>query len=299
MIMNLSKPTRTPFPRNGFVLLALTVLALSIGCKKTAPAADDAAAQPQPVQAEKAEQQNLTEYVTGDTILSPLAQSAIVPKISAPIKRFLVRRGDHVREGQVLAVLENADLAASVTDAKGSLTQAQAAYDTSTKASIPEDQQKAQLEVEQDKANLDVAKAVFDARKNLLTQGAIPRRDFDTANASYVQTKAAYDIAAQHLASLKAVSQQASIQSAEGSLTSAKGKYQAAAVDLGYSEVRSPIAGVVTDRPLFPGEMAQAGTPMITVMDTSSLVAKVHVAQGAGTVDQSWCRCGDNDPRCG
>jgi HlyD family secretion protein len=240
---------------------------------------EEAAPEPQSVQAEKAVQQNLTEYVTGEAILAPLAQSAIVPKISAPIKKFLVQRGAHVKEGQLLAVLENADLAASVTDSKGSLTQAQAAYDTSIKATIPEDQQKAELDVAQDKAELDVAKSIRDARKNLLDQGAIPRHDYDTAYAGYVQAKATYDIAAQHLASLKSVSRQASIQSAQGSLVSAKGKYQGAAADLAYSEIRSPISGVVTDRPLFPGEMAQAGAPLLTVMDTSSLIAKVHVGQ--------------------
>ena len=250
------------------------------GCKKTAERSDTAdTAEPQPVQAEKAEQKDLTGYVAGDTILSPLAQSAIVPKISAPVKRFLVQRGAHMKEGQLLAVLENADLAAAVTDNGGSLKQAQAAYDTSIKAQIPEDQRKAQLDVQQDQANLDVAKTVLDARKNLLAQGAIPNRDFDTANASYIQAKAAYEIAAQHLAALKSVSQQASIASAQGALASAKGKYETATAGLSYSEIHSPISGVVTDRPLFPGEMAQAGSPLLTVMDTSSLLAKVHVAQ--------------------
>jgi len=254
----------------------LTLLLLTLtGCKKATE--EEAAPEPQSVQAEKAVQQNLTEYVTGEAILAPLAQSAIVPKISAPIKKFLVQRGAHVKEGQLLAILENADLAASVTDSKGSLTQAQAAYDTSIQATIPEDQQKAELDVAQDKAELDVAKSIRDARKNLLDQGAIPRHDYDTAYAGYVQAQATYDIAAQHLASLKSVSRQASIQSAQGSLVSAKGKYQGAAADLAYSEIRSPLSGVVTDRPLFPGEMAQAGAPLLTVMDTSSLIAKVHV----------------------
>ena len=285
MNKSISSQNRVPhlsLRRHAFTaaVLGLTLLTAFTGCKKKA--ADDtdaAAAEPQPVQAEKAERKDITGYVTGDTVLSPLAQSAIVPKISAPVKRFLVQRGAHVKEGQLLAVLENADLAAAVTDNGGSLKQAQAAYDTSIKAQIPEDQQKAQLEVQQDKANLDVAKTVYDARKNLLAQGAIPRRDFDTANASYVQAQATYDIAAQHLASLKAVSQQASISNAQGALASAKGKYETATADLSYSEIRSPISGVVTDRPLFPGEMAQAGAPLLTVMDTSSLLAKVHIAQ--------------------
>ena len=284
MILFPTKCRVSQVPRlgHGFTaaILAMSLLGALNGCKKAATDGDSAgAAEPQPVQAEKAGQKDITGYVSGDTVLSPLAQSALVPKISAPIQRFLVQRGAHVKQGQLLAVLENADLAAAVTDNGGSLKQAQAAYDTSIKALIPEDRQKAQLEVQQDRANLDVAKAVFDARKNLLAQGAIPRRDFDTANASYVQAQAAYDIAAQHLAALKSVSQQASIASAQGALASARGKYDAAAADLTYSEIRSPISGVVTDRPLFPGEMAQAGSPLLTVMDISSLLAKVHIAQ--------------------
>jgi RND family efflux transporter MFP subunit len=48
---------------------------------------------------------------------------------------------------------------------------------------------------------------------------------------------------------------------------------------LSYTEIRSPISGVVTDRPLFAGETAAAGTPLITVMDTSALIAKLHITQ--------------------
>ncbi len=48
-----------------------------------------------------------------------------------------------------------------------------------------------------------------------------------------------------------------------------------------YSEIHSPISGVVTDRPLFPGETATTGSALITVMDTSALLAKVHLSQTA------------------
>jgi RND family efflux transporter MFP subunit len=48
---------------------------------------------------------------------------------------------------------------------------------------------------------------------------------------------------------------------------------------LSYSEIRSPIDGVVTDRPLYPGEMAAAGTPLVTVMDISRVIARAHIPQ--------------------
>jgi len=259
--------------------LALVVLSclvmLTSGCKKT-----EEVAQPEvSVQAEKVERKSLTEYVSGETVLVPQAQAAIVSKISAPIKRFLVQRGAHVKNGDLLAVLENADLEASVRDTQGAMKQADANYVTTTKAGVVEDLQKAQLDLAQAKANLALQQSITDSRQNLLQQGAIPRRDYDTAAAALVQAKAAYDIANQHLDSLKSVSQTASINNAQGALESAKGKYEAAQAGLSYSEIRSPIDGVVTDRPLFAGEMANVGQPIVTVMDTSSLIAKVHLAQ--------------------
>jgi HlyD family secretion protein len=245
------------------------------GCKK----AEEVPIPEVSVQAEKTEVKPLVEFVAGDTVLTPQAQAAIVPKISAPVKSFLVQRGDQVRKGQLLAVLENADLAAAVHDSRGAMKQADATYVTTIKAGVVEDLQKSLLDVAQAKANLDVAQSICDSRQSLLQQGAIPRRDLDTARATLVQTKAAYDIATQHLNSLKAVSQAATIQNAEGARESAQGKFDAAQAGLGYSEIRSPIDGVVTDRPLFAGEMANAGQPIVTVMDLSTLIAKVHLSQ--------------------
>jgi HlyD family secretion protein len=266
-------------PRAAMCVVALGCVAFGLagsGCKKTE---EPVAAAAVSVQAEKAEREDLTEYVLGEAVLTPVAEASVAAKISAPVKKFYVQRGARVAAGQLLAVLENRDLSAALTDSKGGLKQAQATYETSIKAQIPEDQQKAVLDVAQSKAQRDLAKSVMDARRNLLDQGAIPRRDYATAAAAYVQANGAYEIAAQHLKALEAVSGKASIQSAEGALTSAKGKYQSAEAELSYSELRSPISGVVTDRPQFAGDMATAGQMLVTVMDTSSLIAKVHLAQ--------------------
>jgi HlyD family secretion protein len=273
----MQKPFRNPIVLSYKQALTafLCLSALLTGCKKT----EDAAPPVVSVQAEKAERRSLTEFVSGETILVPQSQAAIVSKISAPIKEFLVQRGVRVRRGQLLAVLENADLAAAVQDTQGAVKQADASYVTTTKAGVIEDLQKAQLDLAQAKANLDLQQSIVDSRQKLLQEGAIPRRDFDTANAALVQARAAYDIANQHLNSLKSVSQSATINNAQGALESAKGKYEGAKAGLSYSEIRSPIDGVVTDRPLFAGEMANTGQAIVTVMDTSTLLAKVHLSQ--------------------
>jgi RND family efflux transporter MFP subunit len=257
------------------VAALLVPSALFTGCK----AKDEVPATEVSVEAVTVAQQPLTQEVTADAVLAPLAQAAITPKITEPVHKFYVQRGAKVKAGQLLAVLENRDLTAAELDNKGAYEQAQAAYATATKASVPEDYQKAEQDVAQTKATLDLQQSIVNARTALFAQGAIPGRDLDTAKASLVQAQAAYDIAAQHLASQKAVTREAAIQSAKGQLLSAEGKYQGAQAGVSYSEIRSPIDGVVTERPLFAGEIAASGQPLLTVMDVSSLLAKTHLSQ--------------------
>ena len=262
---------------NGRLMLicaSAVTLALMAGCKKEETPAPEII-----VQAEHPKQGPMAEHITADAILSPLAQAAIEPKISAPVKKFYVQRGAKVKEGQLLVVLENSDLAAAAQDNKGSYEAAQAAYATATRAQVPEDTQKAELDFAQAKANLDLNTSIVNSRKQLFAEGAIPGRDLDTALAAQVQAQAAFDTAAKHLESMRNVSREAALKSAQGQLTSAEGKYKGAAAQVSYSEIRSPISGVVTDRPLFAGETATAGAPLLTVMDTSALLAKAHLAQ--------------------
>jgi multidrug efflux pump subunit AcrA (membrane-fusion protein) len=257
------------------LVISLVITALAVGCAKQEPESKPVVQ----VQAEQVTPQPISQYVTGDAVLAPIAQAAITPKITAPVKKFYVTRGSNVRKGELLAVLDNADLTAAALDSKGSYEQAQAAYNTATKASIPADLQAAKLGLDQAKANLDVAQKVYDSRKSLFQHGAIPGQEVDTAKASLVQAQSAYDTAKTHFEAFKAVSHADALKAAEGQLASAKGKYESAEAQLDFSEIRSPINGVVTDRPLYAGETAAAGTPLITVMDVSALLAKAHLPE--------------------
>lgn len=231
------------------------------------------------VQAAKPEIASISEQIQGDAILSPLAEAALSPKISAPVKKFYVQRGSHVRTGELLVTLEDRDLQGTALDNQGSYTAAQATYKQATSVQLPEATQTAELDLAQAKANLSLNESIVKGRTQLFQEGAIPGRDLDTAKAALVQAQAAYDTAAKHLQALESVGRAAGGQVAQGELTSAKGRYLNAQALASYASLRSPIDGVVTDRPLFVGEMAPAGTPLITVMDTSSLIAKLHLSQ--------------------
>ncbi|HZY64057.1 MAG TPA: efflux RND transporter periplasmic adaptor subunit [Edaphobacter sp.] len=246
------------------------------GCNKNSETETPA---PVVVQVEKPETGEIAEQIVADAVLSPLAQAAIAPRITAPVKVFYVQRGTHVKKGELLALLEDRDLAAQALDNKGQYEAAQAAFEMQTKAQVPEDYRKAQLDLAQATAQLNLQKSIVASRKELLKEGAIAGRDYDTAAAALVQAQSAYDVAANHVASLEKISRQAQLQQAQGQLSSAKGKYLGAEALASYAEIRSPISGIVTDRPLFAGETAAAGAALVTVMDTSALIAKIHLSQ--------------------
>jgi multidrug efflux pump subunit AcrA (membrane-fusion protein) len=232
-----------------------------------------------PVQVAKVESAPIERIITADGILRALDQSGVMPKISAPVSKFYVNRGDHVKKGQLLATLENRDLAAAVTDARGGFDQANATYRNVATATVPNEVVKAQADVQSSRQQLEAAKKLLDSREQLFREGALARRLVDEAAVAYAQAKSASETAQKTLESLQAVSRHEEVKVAAGAAESAKGKYEAAQAQLAYSEVRSPISGVVADRPSFAGEMANAGTALITIVDISSVIARVNIPQ--------------------
>lgn len=257
------------------LLSVMAIMASMAGCASSDKEKEPVAS----VHVTPASTSTIEEVVTAEGIVFPLQQAVITPKITSTIKKYLVQRGTKVHKGQLLAVLENADLSAAAEQSKGELDQAQANYATTTNANLPEQLQKAELDAASAKAALDAQQRVYSSRKDLFQQGAIPRRDLDAAEVSLSQARSQAEVAQRQLDDLKRIGQRETERAASGQLSAAKGKYLNAASQLGYSEIRSPMNGVVTDRPQYAGELATANQPLITVMDMSRLIVKAHVAQ--------------------
>ena len=244
-------------------LWAFTLLGslLLTGCSS-----DRAENEPAPtmtVQVAPAVSQAIQQKISADAVLYPLDQAAIVAKINAPIKKFYVNRGSEVKAGQLLAELESEDLAGAVTENQGGYVQAQAGYDASV--------QKAQQDMDLAKQVLEAQQKLYDNRQSLYKQGAVSAKDLDDAAVSLTQAKDQYAVA----------QKQFDLKVSEGQLTAAKGKAASAEASLSYAKIVSPIDGVVTDRPFYPGETPTAGAPLITVMNLSEVVARAHISPEA------------------
>src|SRR5579871_2836872 len=280
-------PLRSPFRsiateprRQRSAKMLLTAALVLIVCSCSKPKEAEPPESPAPVQVTEVKQDSIDRIVTASAVLFPVDQASVMPKISAPVKVFHVKRGDHVAKDQLLAVLENKDLQAAVGDSKGAYQQAQSAYRTTASATVPEDTNKAQQDLQAAKQAMEAAQKVYESRKQLFDQGALARRLVEEANVTFVQARSQYEIAKKHLEATESVSRVEQVKGAEAQVESAKAKYEGAEAQLSYSEIRSPIAGIVADRPLYAGEMASAGAPLLTVVNISRVIARANVPVG-------------------
>ena len=94
-----------------------------------------------------------------------------------------------MKKGQLLAVLENKDLAAQAEASKGDLDQANANSGITLDSGLPQQLQKAEFDAATAKAAFEAARSVYESRKDLYQQGAIPRRDMDSAEVALAQAE--------------------------------------------------------------------------------------------------------------
>jgi multidrug efflux pump subunit AcrA (membrane-fusion protein) len=257
------------------IYLAVIAMALLAACSKPA---EEKEKPPIPVQVTAVTQATIRRIVEGEGALYPRNQASIMPKISAPVEKFYVQRGDHVKQGQLLAVLENRDLIYAAAESKGAVEQAQSNFKTTEVSTLPDSVVKAQTDLEAAREVRDSAKRIFESRQQLFKQGALAGRLVDDAQAAYAQSDVQYRSAQEHLKTLES-SRQDQLNGAAAQVTSARAHYDSQEAQVAYSRIVSPIAGIVAERPLNVGEMSSAGSPVITVVDISRIVARVNVPQ--------------------
>ena len=264
------------------ILFLGAAFVLLVSCSKPEEEKEKA---PPPVQVTAVSQATIRKVVNGDGAIFPRDQANVMPKIAAPVQKFYVNRGDHVKQGQLLAVLENRDLIDAAEESKGTVEQAESNLRATEGATVPEAVVKAQIDVQTAREARDNAKKVFDSRQQLFKEGALAGRLVDESQTAYSQAQGQLRTAEEHLKALQSVSKEEQIKTASAQVQSAKAHLASQQTQVAYSRVVSPISGIVADRPLNVGEMATPGTPVITIVDISRVVARIEIPQAeASTV---------------
>lgn len=264
--------------RNARGMALLAACALAAGCSSGNEGISNATPTAA-VQTATAKAQPLRNVIQAQGTVYPIQQASLSPKVTAPVEKYYVNRGSHVHKGQLLAVLENQDLKAQVVAAKGAYDQAKATYEQTTSSTLPEQVQAAETAVEDAKSTLDQEQRLYASETSLYQQGAIAQNQVEATHVALVGAQTTYKKAVKHLNDLKSSGATQQQQAAKGQMESAHGQYLNALAQLQYTEIRSPIDGVVASWAAYPGDVAPAGTPLLVVMQIDKVIVRLHIPE--------------------
>jgi RND family efflux transporter MFP subunit len=185
---------------------------------------------------------NASGYVVADR------KSAVASKVTGRLVFLGVEEGSRVKEGQIIARLENRDASAARDRAAQNVTVAR-------------------FNLEQAQAELTNATLDFERKKNLVERGTISRAAFDTAEARYRSTRA-------------------SVEALTAALRAAQAALEEASVLLDYTYIRAPFDAVVLTKNADIGDIvtplaatADAKAAVVSIADMNSLLAEVDVSE--------------------
>ena len=239
----------------------------------------------------QAETVDLPQLVSAPASIFPREQANVSARTTAPIRELKAHKGDSVKAGQVLAVLENRDVTAQRQEAQASLADAEANLQKTTGGTVPADLERARGQVETSRAALDQSQKNYDRRRRLFEQGAIPQKDLLQTETELATAKANFEVAQKSLELLQRQSGVSDIAMAKAKVEQAQARLSSATANVQYTELRSPMSGTLTEQFQYPGDMANPATPTFTVMDMATVTARAQIPETSAAAVQRGQKC--------
>jgi HlyD family secretion protein len=241
------------------------------------------------VQTGRVIRQDLVAQVTASGEIKPRNYINIGTNAMAParIVELLVREGDRVRRGQLLARLESVQPEAELAAQRAALSSAEADSASSEAAlrSAEENLRTAEAALDRAKADRERTRLNFERAQKLFEEKLISRQEFDQRKAEYEASDAAVREAEARVAQARALRAQAASQlaSAQKRVALAQANLRRAADVLQRTMAVAPIDGMVTNLPVRVGETVVPGIQnspaslIMTIADMSLITAEVKV----------------------
>ena len=225
------------------------------------------------VQTGRVQREDLAAVVSASGEIKPKTYVNIGANAFGKITRLYVKEGDHVKQGQMLAQLENVQSSADVNATEASL-QAAATDALAAEAGL----KTANADLERAQADYDRNKLDWDRAQNLYKDGLISKSDFDSRKDAWATAEAGLDQAQARVNQARAQVESADKHVAQNRATLTR--YTDVLHKASYS---APFDGVITNLPVREGETVvigiqnSPGSTLMTLADMSVITAEVKV----------------------
>jgi len=203
----------------------------------------------------------------------------VFAKISAIIEELRVDSGDRIDKGDLIAVLESAELRAQVAQARAALEVVEAKWDQMNVGARPEEIAQAEDLVSKANANLDNTEQNYRRMKALFERGTISKRQFETAELEYTVARADLNSAQERLDMLRKGATKEDRQALQAQVNQAKAALDLARIRLTYTRITSPINGTVSERFFDPGDLAVPNKTLVTIVQMDTVKVVVYFSE--------------------
>ena len=247
---------------------AAIMLALA-GCSGTS-SAESAQAAPPDVEVVRVQQKDVPIHREWIGTLDGMVNAAIKAQVTGYLLTQNYSEGSFVKKGQLLFEIDPRPFQAALDQAQGQLSQANGQLAQAKAQLVQAQAQVGQAQANQGRTQLDVDRYIPLAKKQAITQ-----QDLDNATQNNLSAQAQVDAAKAQVETAKA-----QIQAAEAAVEAAKAAVEAARVNLGFTQLTSPIAGIAGKAQVQVGNLVNpAGGPITTVSTLEPIKAEFTVSE--------------------
>ncbi len=195
------------------------------------------------------------------------------------VARVMVREGDAVELGQVLAALDDRRFAAAAAQARHQVGAQQQVLSRLLAGSRPEEIAQAKATMEALQASLRNAEIAYQRTEKLRRRQVVSRQELDDAQAKLDASRGNYQAARQAWILAVKGPREEDISGARDLLEARKAALTLAGRQLADTVLHAPSAGVIEERILEPGDMASPGVPVLTMALTDPIWVRAYVPE--------------------
>lgn len=240
----------------------------------------------------------LTGIVTTDEVI-------VSSEIQGRMKKLLVRQGDMVKKGQLLAVIRPEEWKADVAFFENSAQQAGAQV-TQAEADLRYEEAQTDSQIKQAEANLasaialvaegqadlENARLTFERETELNRKGVESAQAFDLARTADDSAKARVEslrkqadaaraaLVLAHASAEQVAVRRAALEAGRHQLAAAQAQALKARIQYGYTQIHAPVSGIVNIRAALAGEVVNPGQAIVTLINPDDLWVRVDVEEG-------------------
>jgi len=215
-------------------------------------------------------------------------QAKLSFQVPGRVAQVNIQEGQSVTKDQIIAELDRAEFESRYDQAKANLDRAQKAkhqletvLDIS-KRTLPTEVARATANVTSVQDTLKDAEKNYKRFEELFGKGVVTEKERDTMKLAYevaksklTESESILKLAQGNLTKIDAAGQD--IETANAQINANKAALNQASIQLSYTQLKSPMDGVVTSRNIEPGETVNAGREVITISDLSRVDLKIFV----------------------